>query len=127
MSLYEERNALAKAHPNFKDWISLGKENPWISKSWDPEFNERSFYMCLTIEELKEKLDGGNWSIGTAFCYKDLCFINQIDGGDEWLTIKNNISFESITGSLMIKRNSFDSFLERVLKATDGQLRNLNY
>jgi hypothetical protein len=37
---------------------------------------------------LEECLGYTDWPFGTAFYYRDLRFINQVDGGDEWLTIK---------------------------------------
>jgi len=124
---YKERNQIAINNPFIEDWIKIGKKNHWINNAWDPEFNKASFYECLTIDELKEKFLHGNWTIGTAFVYKNFCFINQVDGGDEFLTIRNNIEFESISAGYMIRHNNFDSFMERVIKAQDGELRMLNY
>ncbi len=67
--------------------ISLGRNNPWVSSSYDPPFNERSFYRCTTRDELRGKFEHGNWSNGTAFLFDNLCFIEQ-GNSNEWLTIK---------------------------------------
>jgi hypothetical protein len=115
-----------------RSWIAIGRENPWISEADDPPFTELSFHLCQDIRELAEKLLHGNWCLGQAFALDDLCFINQIDGGDEWLTIRGATSFESIT------MQTFDEAREQaearlyetidcIRRATDEQLRRLDY
>lgn len=108
-------------------WINLGRSNPWISCAWDPPFNRDSFYECQTSEELKEKFEHGNWCLGQAFYHKDICFINQIDGGDEWLTIRHDIAFESISWQVVISDGEFDDLLGQLLKATPDQCRTREY
>lgn len=71
-------------------WFKIGKLNRWIAKAHDPIFTERSIVLCPTIESLQEKIGLGNWCLGQGFAFMNLCFINQIDGGDEWLTIKED-------------------------------------
>jgi hypothetical protein len=44
----------------------------------------------------------------------DLCFIQQVGGRDEWLVIKDNVSFESAFCGHMIASGSFDDFLSRI-------------
>jgi len=75
-------------------WYQLGRKNPWIKMADDPPFTSASFVGCYSIEELAERIGHGNWCIGTAFYYHDLCFINQVEGGDEWLTIRHGIAPE---------------------------------
>jgi hypothetical protein len=70
-----------------------GDRNPWICCADDPLFTRDSFRVVETVEELVEKFRIGNWPLGNAFVYKNLAFINQIDGGDEWLTIKGLVCF----------------------------------
>ncbi|MBM7854914.1 choline dehydrogenase-like flavoprotein [Desulfohalotomaculum tongense] len=68
----------------------------------------------------------GNWCLGKAFYLGNIAFINQVDGGDEWLVIRNALPFESIT----VKYFSFDEFTEfykRIIKASDEQLKKLEY
>jgi hypothetical protein len=55
-----------------------------------------------------------------------LCFIQQVNGGDEWLVIKDTFSFESITYSAM-GEEEFREWFERVQQATNEQLKNLEY
>jgi hypothetical protein len=42
-----------------------------------------SFHECYMLTALEERIGHGNWLLGTAFFYRDLCFINQVNGGDE--------------------------------------------
>ena len=108
-------------------WVAKGLENPWIKKAWDPPFNNQSFVACGTPLELATWFWHGNWSLGSAFIFANLCFINQVDGGDEWLVIRDDIVFESITAKAMLNHETFKEWIERVLKATEKQLKELTY
>lgn len=108
-------------------WYRLGQENPWINKAVDPPFTPDSFVGCYSIEELTERLGHGTWSVGSAFYYQDLCFINQVDGGDEWLTIRHGMAFESINALPLIERGEFASLVTRLLAASKEQCQRLKY
>ena len=119
-----------KPEDRVRKWLEVGNSNIWIRKATDPPFDERSFYECSDIEELKAKLAHGNWSLGQAFYLEDICFIQQVNGGDEWLVIRGDLPFESITYSAYLKHlgpEALDQFIERVTRATDRQLRRLEY
>ena len=76
--------------------------------------------------ESKEELLGlfgrGNWSINVGFVWQDLAFVQQSDGGDEWLTLREREdgswqSFESISFYHIIKRDGVEScsdYLDRL-------------
>jgi len=116
-------------------WLQIGRENSWIRDASDPPFTRDSFYGCQSIDELEERLDFTNWSLGTAFYYRDLCFINQVDGGDEWLTIKSfrdedrldSLAFESITFGRTIEEGRFKGLINRLLNASKEDCRRLTY
>lgn len=110
-------------------WTEIGRANPWISQAYDPPFSRRSFCECPTLDDLREKLAQDNWCLGAAFVLGDLCFINQVDGGDEWLVIKQDVPFESISCAHIIRRDSgtFDELVRRIRVATLEQCRNLEY
>lgn len=110
-----------------RKWIHIGKGNPWIRYACDPPFNENSFCECSSIDELEEKISYGNCCLGAAFFYKNLCFINQVDGGDEWLTLKDDFAFESFTFSGIIRDGRFKGIIERLLAATKEQCIKLEY
>lgn len=86
-------------------WLFLGESNPWIREAWDPPFDARSFYRCRDVDELLDKFEHGNWCLGSSCWLGELCFIQQVDGGDEWLTIKRNLAFESISWGHILKQH----------------------
>lgn len=118
-----------------KQWLEIGRENAWIRHADDPQFTRASFYGCQSVEELEERLSFTNWSLGTAFYYRSLCFINQVNGGDEWLTVKafgdgsepNSLAFESITFERYIEEGRFKDLIGRLLKASREDCRRLTY
>lgn len=70
------------------------QENGWLMEggyAWqdDPFLEEYpySFVRTDSIEGLKEYF-GGNWALRQGILYDDLAFIQQVDGGDEWWTLK---------------------------------------
>lgn len=110
-------------------WLKIGRANEWIAEAWDPPFNTKSFYECKDDAELLDKLSHGNWSLGQAFHLGDLCFIQQIDGGDEYLTIKRDTPFESISFGRIINRSREEGqeLLNRLKAAPIEKCRSLDY
>jgi hypothetical protein len=76
---------------------------------------------------LKRRLSHGNWCVGSAFFLCDLCFIEQQAGAGEWLVIKQNIPFESVSCGDMIDAGTFDAFLADIQTATTEQCAALKY
>jgi hypothetical protein len=101
-------------------WLKVGgidfEDDPFMENDYGYEFTEFD-----SIEELEEFFDHGNWAIRQGAVYKDLAFINQVNGGDEWWTLKNFdgewIDFESITFRGIIKRGDFPDYIESLLGA----------
>lgn len=108
-------------------WLEIGRANPWIRMADDPPFTRESFKRCQSVEELKDELTRVAWSLGTALHYQDLCLINQVDGGDEWLTIRHEVAFESITFAPIIEDGEFENLITRLLSATKEQCLKLEY
>lgn len=108
-------------------WYKIGQDNPWIKTATDPPFTRDSFVGCYSVEELAESMSGTMWAIGTAFYYRDLCFIQQVEGGDEWLAIRHGIAFESMTVTPFVERGEFASLITRLLTATKEQCQRLEY
>lgn len=119
----------------------IGMKNGWCSGKYDranggftveaDRLNKNSFTVFTDLEKLKETFLNGNWCLGQAFIYKDLCFINQVNGGDEWLTIKNfkdeAINFESISFIPVIKSGEFEELIKNLLKASKENCLSLTY
>lgn len=115
----------------WETWYKLGMANTWICKAHDPEFRRDAFVECKSIDYLINRMEHGNWCLGTAFFYRDICFINQDDGGSEWLVIRKGIVFESWSiGHVLKERNGktrFKDTLNRMLAASDTQLQKGEY
>jgi hypothetical protein len=112
------------------NWLKLGKQNPWIREAEDPPFNTQSFHECQTDKELLDKFEHGNWCTGQAFFVGNLCFINQVNGGDEWLTIKDGTPFESISFGYIIKHKGTEEaqkLIDDIRASTVEQCKNLEY
>lgn len=108
-------------------WLEIGNRNYWIGMAVDPPFTEKSFKRCNTFEELYDEITTfGNWCLGTAFYCENICLIQQVDGGDEWLVIRDNVPFDSYTLARMGKKKFLD-YIERVKKATVEQLKQATY
>lgn len=111
-------------------WLEIGKKNPWIKGAWEPPFNTQSFTECRTDKVLLEYLARSNWSVGQAFHVGNLCFINQAEGGGEWLTIKDGVAFESISFGAIIRDHGVDAgqkILDDIRAATIEQCIRLEY
>lgn len=107
-------------------WEEIGFKNIWIREAYDPAFSRDMLEKCDSLTELHNYLKGPGWCLGQGFYYKNLCFINQIDGGDEWLTIKDDYAFESISfGS--IREGRFYDLIEKLQNANAIACKNLTY
>jgi hypothetical protein len=118
-----------------KGWIEIAKEHSFIKDGELSEpFGRTYFWECITIEELRTMLLKFDWCIGQAYFYKNLCFINRC-AGDNWLSIRDNIEFGNISFQNIImgwnvmanSYNAYEQLIERMLKATPEQLKNLEY
>ncbi|KKN48063.1 hypothetical protein LCGC14_0656530 [marine sediment metagenome] len=117
-------------------WLEIAQNNIWIKQrgSHDPNddcaFEDpltiKDFFECKSIKELHSQLIKGNWLLGQPFYFKNLCFINQINAGDEFLVIRDDIEFESIT-SECFSEQKFEDWVNCVLNASEEQLRRLEY
>lgn len=118
-----------------------GMENGWASGKYaraDGDFiseadrlNRNSICFCDSIESLKSFFMHGNWCLGQGIIYKNLFFLQQVDGGDEWATYRikedHAFAFESMTMGAIIKGGEFEKDIESMLNATDEQLKKLEY
>lgn len=117
-------------------WLSIAQQNVWIRQrgsgnakdvcAFEPPLSEQDFFQCYTIEELYDRLTLGNWTLGQPFYFQNLCFINQINAGDEWLVIRDELAFESLTAGAM-EYEEFKDWVECIFNATEEDLRRLKY
>ncbi len=119
-------------------WLKIGKANPWIAEAVDPPFDRRSFIKVSCYKELEDFFRHGNWSLGTAVFVEgtDFCFINQANGGDEWLVIKQDMPFESFTTQALIQSkpdryhvftNKMEEAYYGIWKSTKEECKKLEY
>ncbi|MFC5289371.1 DUF3846 domain-containing protein [Actinokineospora guangxiensis] len=127
-TLAEEVRVVPELDGQLRDaWFRAGQENRWIRAATDPPFTLASFTGCFSIEELEEQLTAAAWCVGTAFYYRDLCLIQQVDGGDEWLVIRHGVPFESLTVGPLIETGRFTELVRRFLAASKEQCEGLTY
>jgi hypothetical protein len=107
-------------------WVKIGMKNIWIKRASDPPFDIRQVHEKKTIQELYDHFQHGNWCTGDAPYYQNICFINQVDGGSEYMVIRDDISFESLSAD-HLSLDELTEFIERVQKATPKQLKYLEY
>ena len=108
---------------NITQWLKIGQRNHWIRQAWDPPFTPESFHRCETREELRERISHGNWCLGQAFYLGNLCFIQQVVAGDEWLAIRGDLDFDSVSLGRLIELGEFEAWIDAAQQATDEQLR----
>lgn len=136
------RKPESKMELDFKERAyKLGMKNGWCNGRYamdDGDFiveadrlNKNSFSVAEDIDTLNEFFRHGNWCLGQGIIYQNLCFIQQVNGGDEWLTIKNfedeAIAFESITFERIIADGEFNDLIGRLLKADKQACKKLDY
>lgn len=71
------------------------QENGWLAKGgypWqdDPYLEDYpyAFFETDSLDCLRDFFRYGNWAIRQGIVYRGLAFIQQVDGGDEWWTLK---------------------------------------
>ena len=145
-TLKKMRKPASVAEKDFAErCYKLGMKNGWCSGRYAREdgdyiveedrLNRNSFSVIDDVDTLKAFFRCGNWCLGSAVIYKKLCFIQQVDGGDEWLTIKDfeggAIAFESISFKHILKgqdgNKEFDEYLARLLEASKEACLKLEY
>jgi hypothetical protein len=121
-------------------WLMAGgyswQDDPWLEE-YPYEFSE-----VANIDGLREAFRQGNWSIRQGFLYDDLAFVNQVDGGDEWWTLKRVgrdggasdwLDFESWSFRTLAEERALDgkdpfaNAIRSMQMATPGQCRKLDY
>jgi hypothetical protein len=100
----------------------IGMKNGWCNGEFDKadgnfiveedRLNKNSVLVIDDLPTLKKFFAYGNWCLGQTVIYGNLAFMQQVNGGDEWLAIRKTAkgaeSFESITFGPMC-RNYKDS------------------
>lgn len=144
---YKERYELMKSglldlpKPEHDALEKKCQDNGWLKKGGydfeDDPFLELdspySFVRAKDLNTLEMYFMNSNWSIRQGIVFKNLAFINQVNGGDEWWTLKYDeenrkwVAFESITMHSFIEKNTFRNLMRRLLEAPIELCLALNY
>ena len=118
-----------------EELVEKCQENGWLKVGgfdWqdDPFLEEYPYEFSRTdsVDRLREALGSGNWAIRQGFCYRDLAFIQQVNGGDEWWTLKRDgdawTGFESWSfGAIAQEPERFERAMRDMCEATPDQCR----
>ena len=104
--------------------VEVCQGNPWLMLggcAWqdDPFMEEYpyEFRKAESVADLRAFFEHGNWAIRDGIVYRDLAFIQQVNGGDEWWTLKRDgegwAAFESISLEAVARRGGGE--LERLV------------
>lgn len=119
---------VAKCQEN--GWLKRGgydwQDDPWLEE-YPYEFVEAE-----DVSALRGFLGCGNWVIRTGIVYDDLAFIQQVNGGDEWWTLKKAPdgweAFESWTfGGILERGAEFERAVASMQMATPEECLRLDY
>jgi len=77
------------------------------------------------LETLTERMEHGNWALRTCFMYNGLAFVQQVNGGDEWLALYQHevgqwASFDSISLEHILERDGAEEFQDYVQDLADS-------
>ena len=119
--------------------VAKCQENGWLKRGgypWqdDPYLEEYPYEFAKTssVEELRGFFAHGNWALRQGIVYEDLAFVQQVDGGDEWWTLKRDgsgwLAFESWSfGRIVQEPERFAHAIECMHRATPEQCKRLEY
>lgn len=120
------------------------QENGWLRRGgypWqdDPYLEEYpyEFAKAGSVEELRGFFAHGNWALRQGIVYEDLAFVQQVDGGDEWWTLKKIgdegepgdwLAFENCSfGGLSRDRHGFNDLIVGMSAASASECERLEY
>lgn len=109
--------------------IEACKDNPWLmdEEDYPTTHPDYMWHNPVEVEDLKKLAEhfSGFWCIRTTFIYKSLAFVQQVDGSDEWLTLKiteNGLyPFNSCSFWPSLERNKME-FYKDVLRMDKASL-----
>ena len=121
--------------------INECEKNPWLKggKNLTDMDDYQYSFTWKNVHELKDIFRHGNWALRMGLCLQinkneSLIFVQQVNGGDEWLTLKHTgshvFAFESISWGIIIEKYGnieYNHTMNRLINATDDQLKKLDY
>lgn len=110
--------------------IKVCDQNIWLKNYGEYPAHDYpySFKEINKLDELSEIMKHGNWSIRTGIIFGgNLAFVQQVNGGDEWLALKQEDgkwqSFDSISLEHILRHSGTDRFHEYICDLVDDKFR----
>lgn len=128
VSQWEKESLTEKCQEN--GWLRRGgydwQDDPWL------EDYLYDFVRAKNLDDLRSFFSHGNWAIRQGVLFRDLAFVQQVNGGDEWWTLKrdgeNWVAFESWSfGNISEDLMRFSRAITSMEMATPEQCRRLEY
>lgn len=124
---YEKLHAICQTN----DWIKTGGIDFGDWELMNEDDYPFAFPRLTTPRLLRAFFGDYGWAIRQGVQYHDLVFVQQVNGGDEYWTLKRfdgvYLPFESMSMQYIVKEGSFFSKLRRLEAATMEQCRTLTY
>jgi hypothetical protein len=131
----EMRSGAVTVNGELLEWlIRTCQTNPWLKRGgadFEPEgfCCEHDYPYGLEryddVDKLRMFFEHGNWGIRAAVMHRDLIFVNQVNGGDEWWTLKitadDMIPFESFSWGRIIERSPRTADTSSVVSVLSSQ------
>ena len=121
---------------NIGNLTAVCDKRPWLSNYREYPAGDYgySFEEVADLDTLAERFDHGNWSIRTGFLYGGLAFVQQVNGGDEWLALRQTApgeweSFETINMRHILydrEQDGFEDFVNELVDKHGLKLRSAN-
>lgn len=107
--------------------ISSCKYSSWLNNDeYDYTDYPFNFIKCEKKFDLMNYMERGNWAIRDGFIYENLAFVQQVNGGDEFLTLIKTgtqwIPFESISVEDTIKSGNFYQLIDDLEQRGQNQI-----
>ncbi|MDL2293793.1 hypothetical protein LJC60_04095 [Ruminococcaceae bacterium OttesenSCG-928-D13] len=84
-----------------------------------------------SVDELIEQFRHGNWAVRIGFVLGDLAFVEQVNGGNEWLALKLEDgewkSFDSVSFYAMLQQRGEDACRDYIKHLMETPWHNLKY
>lgn len=139
MTFYDDLRKADVAAEERESLVNKCQENGWLKRGgydWqdDPYMEEYpySFVRTESLDDLRQFFSHGNWAIRQGILYHDLAFVQQVNGGDEWWTLKQTedgwLAFESWSFELISDEpDRFSRAIASMEMATPEQCMRLDY
>lgn len=132
MGYEQTKDYLSDLLPNeTEELIKKCQENLWLKKGGipfeDDDLSEEEygyhFRRCERRMDLMNAISDVSWAIRDGFVYKNMAFIQQVNGGDEYWTLIHDgdkwIDYESVTFRPSIENDRFYTLVDELKK--EGQ------